>query len=61
MNSGFLARARKSLTPTSKSCPLMFQEEKKTLMERVQAVTEVSTTVQNILGMIASYLERVKK
>lgn len=37
------------------------QEEKKSLMEKVQAVTEVSAMVQNTLGMIASYMERVKK
>lgn len=35
-------------------------EEKKGLMERFQGVSEVSATVQATLGMIASYMERVK-
>ena len=30
-------------------------------MERFQGVSEVSATVQATLGMIASYMERVKK
>ncbi|XP_015785297.1 multiple C2 and transmembrane domain-containing protein isoform X1 [Tetranychus urticae] len=35
-------------------------EEKKSLMEKFQAIHEVGATVQNALGMIASYMERVK-
>lgn len=30
-------------------------------MEKFQAIHEVGATVQNALGMIASYMERVKK
>ncbi|XP_053209513.1 multiple C2 and transmembrane domain-containing protein-like isoform X2 [Panonychus citri] len=35
-------------------------EEKKSLMEKFNAIQEVGATVQNALGMIASYMERVK-
>ena len=37
------------------------QEEKKTLKERLQAIQEVTQTVQNVLGYIASLGERIAK
>jgi len=37
-----------------------FQEEKKSLKERLQAIQEVTQTVQNSIGYIASLCERVK-
>ena len=36
-------------------------EEKKTLKEKLQTVQEVSTAVMNILGEMASFIERIKK
>lgn len=36
-------------------------EEKKTIKERLQAVQEVSQTVQNTMGFLASLGESVKK
>lgn len=38
----------------------IFQEEKKSLKERLQAIQEVTQTVQNSIGYIASLCERVK-
>lgn len=38
-----------------------FQEEKKSLKERLQAIQEVTQTVQNSIGYIASLCESVKK
>ena len=35
--------------------------EKKTLKERLQTVQEITALVQNVLGEIASFGERVKK
>lgn len=35
--------------------------EKKTLKERLQSVQEITALVQNVLGEIASFGERVKK
>lgn len=40
---------------------LRFQEEKKTLKERLQAVQEITAMIQNVLGQAASLGERVKK
>lgn len=40
---------------------LLFQEEKKSLKEKLQTVQEVTAMIQHILGEVASYLERVKK
>lgn len=37
------------------------KEEKKTIKERLQAIQEVSQTVQNTIGWIASLGESVKK
>jgi len=39
---------------------MIFQEEKKSLKERLQAIQEVTQTVQNSIGYIASLCERVK-
>lgn len=39
----------------------IFQEEKKSLKERLQAIQEVTQTVQNAIGHIASLGEAVKK
>lgn len=39
----------------------VLQEEKKTLKERLQAIQEVTQSVQNAIGKIASLLESVKK
>lgn len=36
-------------------------EEKKTIKERLQAIQEVSQTVQNTIGFLASLGESVKK
>lgn len=36
-------------------------EEKKTIKERLQAVQEVSQTVQNTMGFLASLGESIKK
>ena len=38
-----------------------FQEEKKTIKERLQAIQEVSQSVQNTIGYLASLGESVKK
>lgn len=40
--------------------PFFLQEEKKSLKERLQAIQEVTQTVQNSIGYIASLCERVK-
>lgn len=37
------------------------KEEKKTIKERLQAIQESSQTVQNTIGSLASFGERVKK
>lgn len=37
------------------------QEEKKTLKERLHAIQEVTQTVQNAIGYIASLGEQIKK
>lgn len=37
------------------------KEEKKTIKERLQAIQEVSQTVQNTIGYLASLGESVKK
>lgn len=37
-----------------------FQEEKRSLKERLQAIQEVTQTVQNSIGYLASLCERVK-
>ena len=39
----------------------MKDEEKKTIKERLQAIQEVSQTVQNTIGFLASLGESVKK
>lgn len=39
----------------------MFQEEKKSLKERLQTIQEVTQGVQNAIGKIASLLEAIKK
>ena len=39
----------------------MLQEEKKSLKEKLQAVQEVTLTVQNSIGTLASLLESIKK
>lgn len=39
---------------------IIFQEEKKSLKERLQAIQEVTQTVQNSIGYIASLCEKVK-
>lgn len=39
----------------------MMQEEKKTIKERLQAIQEVSQSVQNTIGYLASLGESVKK
>lgn len=39
----------------------VFQEEKKSLKERLQAIQEVTQTVQNAIGYVASLGEAVKK
>ena len=39
---------------------MIFQEEKKSLKERLQAIQEVTQTVQNSIGYIASLCEKVK-
>lgn len=39
----------------------LFQEEKKSLKERLQAIQEVTQSVQNTIGRIATLLESVKK
>lgn len=38
-----------------------FQEEKKSLKERLQAIQEVTQSVQNTIGRIATLLESIKK
>lgn len=38
-----------------------FQEEKKSLKERLQAIQEVTATVQNAIGAIASLFESINK
>lgn len=45
----------------SKYILLKFQEEKKSLKERLQAIQEVTQTVQNAIGYVASLGEAVKK
>lgn len=40
---------------------ILFQEEKKSLKERLQAIQEVTQTVQNAIGYVASLGEAVKK
>lgn len=39
----------------------LFQEEKKSLKERLQAIQEVTQSVQNAIGRLASLGEAVKK
>ena len=40
---------------------LLLQEEKKSLKERLQAIQEVTQTVQNAIGYVATLGESVKK
>ena len=40
---------------------LILQEEKKSLKERLQAIQEVTATVQNAIGAIASVFESINK
>ena len=58
---GFFKKERILMGFVKGFCFCVLQEEKKSLKEKLQAVQEVTLTVQTAIGTLASLLESVKK